>query len=83
MKFTDASSGSISSWSWSFGNGATSTAQSPTYTYASAGTYTVSLTVAGSRGQQYGHEDELHHGDAANARDRRQHRWLGGGLRVR
>jgi PKD repeat protein len=50
VKFSDASSGSISSWSWSFGNGATSAAQSPTYTYASAGTYTVSLTVTGPGG---------------------------------
>jgi PKD repeat protein len=50
VKFTDASSGSISSWSWSFGHGATSTAQSPTYTYASPGTYTVSVTAAGPGG---------------------------------
>ncbi len=50
VKFTDASSGSVSSWSWNFGNGATSTAQSPTYTYASAGIYTVSLTVTGTGG---------------------------------
>ena len=50
VKFTDASSGSINSWSWSFGNGATSKAQSPTYTYAVPGTYTVSLTVAGTGG---------------------------------
>ena len=50
VKFTDASSGSITSWSWSFGNGATSPAQSPTYTYPSAGTYTVSLTVTGPGG---------------------------------
>jgi PKD repeat protein len=50
VKFTDASSGSITAWSWSFGNGATSTLQSPTYTYSTAGTYSVSLTVTGPGG---------------------------------
>jgi PKD repeat protein len=50
VKFTDASSGSITAWSWSFGNGATSTLQSPTHTYSTAGTYSVSLTVTGPGG---------------------------------
>lgn len=50
VKFSDTSSGSITSWSWSFGNGAVSTTQDPTYTYASPGTYAVSLTVTGPGG---------------------------------
>ena len=35
------------------------------------------------RGQQHGHEDRLHHGDGRQQRRRPQHRWPGGGLRVR
>jgi PKD repeat protein len=50
VTFTDASSGSITSYAWSFGNGATSTTPNPTTTYSAAGTYTVSLSVSGSGG---------------------------------
>ena len=50
VKFTDGSSGSVSSWSWSFGDSGTSAAQSPTHTYTSAGTYTVALTATGPGG---------------------------------
>jgi PKD repeat protein len=50
VSFTDASSGSITSWSWSFGDGGTSTVPSPGHTYTAAGTYTVSLTVSGPGG---------------------------------
>lgn len=45
VSFTDASTGSPTSWSWTFGDGGTSTAQNPSYSYAAAGTYTVTLTV--------------------------------------
>ncbi len=53
VKFTDASTGSITNWVWSFGDGhsVTNTSSiSVTNTYAAAGTYTVSLTVTGSGG---------------------------------
>jgi PKD repeat protein len=48
--FTDLSSGVIDSWEWNFGDGLTSTDQNPSHQYNSAGTYTVSLTVSGSDG---------------------------------
>lgn len=50
VSFTDASTGSVTAWSWNFGNGNTSTSKNPSTTYTSAGTYTVSLTVTGSSG---------------------------------
>jgi len=48
--FTDASTGSPTSWSWTFGDGGTSTAQNPSHTYTSGGTYTVALTVTNASG---------------------------------
>ncbi|MFO7652387.1 MAG: S8 family serine peptidase [Candidatus Krumholzibacteriia bacterium] len=50
VQFTDASSGSPTSWSWTFGDGGTSTAQNPGHTYVAAGTYSVSLTVSNDAG---------------------------------
>jgi len=52
VQFTDASSGTVSSYAWDFDNDGTvdSTEQSPSYTYESAGTYTVNLTVSNSDG---------------------------------
>jgi formylglycine-generating enzyme required for sulfatase activity len=50
VQFTDASTGSPTSWSWTFGDGSTSSAQHPTHAYAAAGTYTVTLTVANTSG---------------------------------
>ena len=50
VNFTDASTGSPTSWSWTFGDGGTSTAQNPSRTYTAAGTYTVALTVANAAG---------------------------------
>lgn len=51
VQFTDASTGSITSWSWDFGDGSgTSTEQNPLYTYATAGPWTVVLTVTGPGG---------------------------------
>jgi len=51
VQFTDASSGSPTSWSWDFGDGVgTSTAQNPSYTYDAAGTYTVTLTATNAYG---------------------------------
>ncbi len=46
VNFTDASTGSPTSWSWDFGNGSTSTNQNASAVYLTAGTYTVKLTVS-------------------------------------
>lgn len=50
--FTNASTGSPTSYSWTFTGGtpATSTATNPTVTYSTAGTYTVSLTASNANG---------------------------------
>ena len=52
VQFTDASTGTISSYAWDFNNDGSidSTAQNPSYTYTSAGTYTVNLTVTNAGG---------------------------------
>ncbi|MCB9232469.1 MAG: T9SS type A sorting domain-containing protein [Bacteroidia bacterium] len=48
--FTDASSGTPTSWAWDFGDGATSTQQNPAHTYATDGTYNVCLIITDSCG---------------------------------
>jgi len=48
--FTDASTGTPTSWSWAFGDGGTSGAQNPCHTYNAPGSYTVSLTVTNACG---------------------------------
>lgn len=53
VRFTDLSTGQISSWFWDFGDGTSSTQQHPTHTYSKTGTYTVSLTVT----DKYGRSD--------------------------
>jgi PKD repeat protein len=50
VKFTDTSTGQITSWAWNFGDGTSSTAQHPTKSYANAGTYSVTLTATASNG---------------------------------
>jgi PKD repeat protein len=50
VKFTEQSTGDITSWNWDFGDGSTSVAQNPSHTYTDFGTYTVSLTVTGPQG---------------------------------
>mgnify|MGYP003764676023 CR=1 FL=1 len=50
VQFTDASTGSPTSWHWDFGDGRTSIAQSPRHTYSTAGTYTVNLTATNAGG---------------------------------
>ncbi len=52
VQFTDASTGSPTSWSWSFGDGATSTSQNPSHTYSAAGSYTVTLTATNTSGSK-------------------------------
>ncbi len=48
--FTDASTGSPTSWRWSFGDGTYSTSKNPSHTYSKAGKYTISLTVRNTAG---------------------------------
>lgn len=50
VRFTDQSTGVITTWDWDFGDGSTSTAQNPVHVFSGKGTYTVSLTVAGPWG---------------------------------
>ncbi len=55
IQFTDASTGSPTSWSWNFGDPAsgtsnTSTKQNPTHVFQSAGTYTVTLQATNASG---------------------------------
>ncbi len=50
VAFSDASTGSPTSWAWTFGDGGTSTEQNPSYTYNAVGTYTVTLTATNAYG---------------------------------
>ncbi len=50
VKFTNTSSGNVTSYSWNFGDGGTSTQQSPTHVYSVAGARTITLTVTGPGG---------------------------------
>jgi uncharacterized repeat protein (TIGR03803 family) len=50
VKFTNESTGVITSWLWNFGDGATSTDENPEHTYNSPKTYTANLTVYGPGG---------------------------------
>ncbi len=50
VEFKDTSSGLPASWSWDFGDGDKSEAQNPVHKYPKAGSYSVTLTVANSRG---------------------------------
>ncbi len=50
VQFTDASTGTPTSWLWNFGDVGTSALQNPSHTYASAGTYTVTLTATNAGG---------------------------------
>ncbi|MEO8676982.1 MAG: PKD domain-containing protein, partial [Casimicrobiaceae bacterium] len=50
VNFTNASSGTITSYAWTFGDGTTSTVATPSHVYSAAGVYTVALTVTGPGG---------------------------------
>ncbi len=51
VQFTDQSTNSPTLWSWNFGDGNTSTQQNPSHTYQNAGSYSVSLQVSNSGGE--------------------------------
>lgn len=50
VTFTDASSGSPTSWKWDFGDNSKSTEKNPVHLYSVAGTYTVTLEATGAGG---------------------------------
>ncbi len=52
VNFTDASTGTVSSYAWDFDNNGVidSTEKNPSHTYNTAGNYTVNLTVTGTGG---------------------------------
>ncbi|HII80445.1 MAG TPA: DUF3344 domain-containing protein, partial [Methanosarcina sp.] len=50
VRFTDTSTGKVSSWKWDFGDGSTSTDQNPIHTYVTEGSYKVTLTATGPGG---------------------------------
>ena len=50
VTFTDASTGSPTSWDWDLGNGTLSTQQNPTTTYFNSGFFTITLTVTNAGG---------------------------------
>lgn len=51
VSFEDRSTGNPTSWLWDFGDGQTSASRNPTHTYAAAGSYTVTLLVRNSVGE--------------------------------
>jgi PKD repeat protein len=50
VAFTNATTGSVTTWAWNFGDGTTSNVQSPTHVYSTPGSYTVVLTATGGGG---------------------------------
>jgi len=50
VPFTDTSTGLPASWAWDFGDGNKSAAQNPVHEYSCDGVYSVTLTVANSKG---------------------------------
>ncbi len=52
VKFDDLSTGKPASWTWDFGDGDLAKTRNPSHTYRKAGTYTVSLSVSTSCGEE-------------------------------
>ena len=50
VKFTDCSTGSVTSWLWDFGDGTNASEQNPSHTYSAVGNYSVKLTVTNTIG---------------------------------
>jgi parallel beta-helix repeat protein len=48
--FTDSSTGSPTTWRWNFGDGTSATVKTPVHTYSTAGSYSVTLKVGNSTG---------------------------------
>jgi PKD repeat protein len=52
VQFTDASSGSPTSWQWDFGDGLTGTDQNPVHIYMKSGFYRITLIATNSSGSK-------------------------------
>ncbi len=52
VQFSNASTGSITSYSWNFGDGSSSTLKDPVHKYSSAGNFTVTLTATNAKGSK-------------------------------
>ena len=50
VKFTDQSSGNVTSYNWNFSDGSSSAERNPSHTFTTPGTYNVFLTVSGPGG---------------------------------
>lgn len=50
VNFTDATTGTVSSWTWNFGDGNLSAEQNPSHRWATPGTYNVTLTARNEGG---------------------------------
>jgi PKD repeat protein len=53
VRFTNQSTGSISSYTWDFGDGAVTNEANPEHTFIAAGLYPVRLTASGPGGQSF------------------------------
>ena len=53
VRFTDCSTGDITSWNWDFGDGQASILGNPSHTYTSVDNYTVTLKVEGPGGADF------------------------------
>ena len=56
VKFSDKSTGDISSHYWDFGDGETSAEENPTHTYLLPGSYHAKLTISSDNGEKDQHE---------------------------
>ncbi len=52
VQFSNASTGSITSYSWNFGDGSSSTLKDPVHKYGSAGNFSVTLTATNAKGSK-------------------------------
>ena len=52
VQFSNASTGSITSYSWNFGDGSSSTLKDPVHKYSAAGNFTVTLTATNATGSK-------------------------------
>ncbi len=68
VRFTDLTTGDVTSRSWLFGDGGTATVANPSHTYTAMGVYTVTLSADGPGGSDWERKTRLHHGDRPGSR---------------